>query len=202
MVRVLSTKAQFIGELNLEYVGGCTEYHIDTDVPYGMIQKAVSNGSLIRLERGIYATPELIEDEYFLIQMKYSRGVFSGFSAMYLQNMSDHLPENYHMTFPKGYNSKTLREDPRPIVIKRVMPKLYDMGITVINTAYGNPVRVYDRERTLCDILRGQGIDADLTKHAMREYVGSGDVNIRKLVSYADALHVRSKIDSYIRVLL
>ena len=36
----------------------------------------------------------------------------------------------------------------------------------------------------------------------MREYVGSGDVNIRKLVSYADALHVRSKIDSYIRVLL
>ena len=47
-------------------------------------------------------------------------------------------------------------------MIKRVILENYELGRIKINSPFGNPIFIYDLERTLCDILRGGGSDIDI----------------------------------------
>ena len=62
--------------------------------------------------------------------------------------------------------------------------------------------RVYDLERTLCDILRGSGSDIQIVGEAMKRYAASKDKNIHKLMQYAEQLRVKPKVLRYMEVLL
>ena len=75
----------------------------------------------------------------------------------YLLGYSDRTPAKYTRTFPKGYNAPALKQE--NLIIKRVVPENYEFGRIEIESPSGNPIRVYDLERTLCDILRGSGSD-------------------------------------------
>ncbi len=66
----------------------------------------------------------------------------------------------------------------------------------------GNPLRAYDLERTLCDIVRGQGSDVQIVNAAMKKYAASKEKDIHKLMQYAGQLRVKSKILRYEEVLL
>ena len=66
----------------------------------------------------------------------------------------------------------------------------------------GNPIRVYNLERTLCDILRGSGSDIQIVGEAMKRYAASKDKNIHRLMQYADQLRVKPKVLRYMEVLL
>ena len=104
------------------------------------------------------------------------------------------------MTFPKGYNTPSLKSE--NIIIKRVMPDNYSFGILELNSPCGNPIRVYDLERTLCDILRGSGSDIQIVNTAMKRYAASKEKDIHKLMQYAEKLHVKPKVLRYMEVLL
>ena len=104
------------------------------------------------------------------------------------------------MTFPKGYNAASLKNE--SIIIKRVIPDNYSLGIAEISSPSGNPIRIYDLERTLCDILRGSGSDSQIVNEAMKRYAASNDKNIHKLMQYAEQLRVKPKILRYMEVLL
>ena len=62
--------------------------------------------------------------------------------------------------------------------------------------------RVYDLERTLCDILRGSGSDVQIVGEAMKRYAASKDKNIHKLMQYAYQLRVKPKVLHYLEILL
>ena len=103
-------------------------------------------------------------------------------------------------TFPKGYNAPSLKQE--NLIIKRVVPENYEFGRIEIESPSGNPIRVYDLERTLCDILRGSGSDVQIVGEAMKRYAASKDKNIHKLMQYADQLRVKPKVLRYMEVLL
>ena len=104
------------------------------------------------------------------------------------------------MTFPKGYNSPSLKQE--RIIIKRVVPENYCFGEIELLSPCGNPIRVYDIERTLCDILRGSGSDIQIIGAAMKKYAASKEKDIQKLMQYADQLRVKPKVMRYMEVLL
>ena len=172
----------------------------DAGLNRSVLSDLVENGKLSRYSRGLYVITDVWEDELYLLQRKYGRGIFSHDTALYLHGYSDRTPLNYTMTFPKGYNTPSLKEE--KLIVKRVIPENYSFGITEIRSPGGNPVRTYDLERTLCDILRGQGSDIQIVNEAMKRYVSSGDMNIHKLMQYAEKLHVKPKIMRYLEVLL
>ena len=77
------------------------------------------------------------------------------------------------------------------------------MGITEILSPYGNSLKVYEVERTLCDIVRGKyADDIQLVNPAMKAYVSFSNKDISKLLDYADKMRVKSKILNYIQILL
>lgn len=125
-----------------------------------ILQKLMKDGELYRYGRGLYVHSDTWEDDFYLLQRKYGRGTYSHDTALYLLGYSDRTPAQYTMTFPKGYNTPSLKSE--NIIIKRVMPDYYSFGILELNSPCGNPIRVYDLERTLCDILRGSGSDIQI----------------------------------------
>ena len=165
-----------------------------------ILQELVKDGELYRFERGLYVSSNIWEDDLYLLQRKYARGIYSHDTALYLMGYSDRTSAQYTMTFPKGYNSPSLKQE--KISIKRVVPANYSFGVIELKSPCGNPIRIYDIERTLCDILRGSGSDIEIVIEAMRKYAVSKEKNIHKLMQYADQLRVKPKVLRYMKVLL
>lgn len=164
------------------------------------LQQLVKDGEIYRFGRGLYVRRNSWEDDFYLFQKKYGRGIYSHDTALYLLGYSDRTPAKYTMTFPKGYNAPSLKQE--TIIIKRVVPENYEFGQIQIKSPAGNLIRTYDLERTLCDILRGNGSDIQIITDAMKRYAASGEKNIHKLMQYAERLRVSPKVLRYLEVLL
>ena len=164
------------------------------------LQQLVKDGEIYRFGRGLYVRRNSWEDDFYLFQKKYGRGIYSHDTALYLLGYSDRTPAKYTMTFPKGYNAPSLKQE--IIIIKRVVPENYEFGQIQIKSPAGNLIRTYDLERTLCDILRGNGSDIQIITDAMKRYAASGEKNIHKLMQYAERLRVSPKVLRYLEVLL
>lgn len=165
-----------------------------------ILQELVKSGELHRFGRGLYVRSHIWEDELYLLQRKYGRGIYSHETALYLHGYSDRTPASYTMTFPKGYNTPSLKQE--NLIVKRSVPENYLLGIIEIPSPAGNPIRVYDLERTLCDILRGSGSDIQIVNPAMKRYAASKGRDIHKLMEYAEQLRVKPKVQRYMEILL
>lgn len=172
----------------------------DAGLHRSILQKYVENGELYRYGRGLYVRTDVWEDDFYLLQRKYERGIYSHDTALYLLGYSDRTPVRYTMTFPKGYHSFSLEQE--NIKIKRVVPENYSFGVAELQSPYGNLIRVYDLERSLCDILRGNDGDIQIIGAAMKKYALSKEKDIHKLMQYADQLRVKPKVLRYMEVLL
>ncbi len=143
---------------------------------------------------------DIWEDDFRLLQCKYERGIYSHDTALYLLGYSDRTPAKYTMTFPKGYNAPSLKQE--NTIVKRVVPENYTLGIMEIKSPCGNPIKIYNLERTLSDIVRGSGSDIPIINGAMKRYAASKEKDIHKLMKYAEQLRVKPKILRYMEVLL
>ncbi len=165
-----------------------------------MISELVAEGTLIQSSRGVYMLADEFEDEYLILQKRYARGIYSHATALYLHGYSDRVPLSLHMTFPIGYNSRTLKSE--NVKVTRVSKTNYDLGISTIMSPYGNEIKVYDLERSLCDVLRGQGDDIQIVQAAFKKYAVSKDKDVNRLVAYSKQLLVEPKVRTYMEVLL
>lgn len=164
------------------------------------LQQLVRSGELQQISRGIYIKSDTWEDDFFLFQQRYRRGIFSHDTALYLHGYSDRTPAKYTMAFPTNYHTPSLEAE--PLIIHRTILKHYELGLTEIQSPSGNPLRVYDLERTLCDIIRGSDSDIQIVNAAMKRYAASKEKDIHKLMQYAAQLRVKPKILRYMEVLL
>lgn len=173
----------------------------DVGLHRSVLSQLVKEKELVRVSRGVYMKPTVWEDEMYLLQYRYKKGIFSCETALYLHGMSDRTPARFTMTFPWGYNAKSLNDE--SINMKRSVKGLYELGIIEMYSPAGNIIKVYDLERTLCDIVRGSNAcDIAIVNHTMKSYVSFKGKNLQKLMEYAEKLHVKSKILNYMEVLL
>ncbi len=170
-------------------------------IPRRKLAEAVAAGDLVQVDRGLYALPGVWEDPYLVAQHRFSRGVFSDDTALYLHGLSDRAPFSLTMTFPRSYNAAGARAE--GITCRTCANEVLDLGLCELETPHGNAVRAYDAERALCDVVRGQRVvDAQLVTPAMQAYAKRADRDPAKLVRYAKALGVERKIRTYLEVLL
>lgn len=165
-----------------------------------ILNKFLESGQLSKFGRGLYIINSAWEDEFFSLQQKYSKGIYSHDTALYLLGYSDRAPSVYTMTFLKGYNAPSIKQE--NIKLIRVIPENYDLGIIEIQSPSSNPIRIYNLERTLCDILRGKGSDIQIVNAAMKKYASSKNKNVNLLMKYAEQLKVKEKVLRYMEVLL
>jgi len=173
----------------------------EAGIPRRCLTSMVRSGLLVRVERGVYTLPETWEDELFILQWVYTRGIFSDETALYLHAMTDRTPSRYTMTFPFGYNPGNVIK--RGVVAKVANEETYPLGIMTLASPSGNSLKVYDIERTLCDMVRTRHkADIQVVNQAMRMYAGSREKDIGRLMDYAQRLLVKQKILTYLDILL
>lgn len=161
----------------------------------------VKKGILVRLSRGYYGLPEYIEDNYYKIASKSKNARFSMATALYLHNLSDRTPLVYNITLPYGYSGVLQKE--KNVILNFVKREILDLGVIEMESPFGMKIKVYDVERTICDIIKNKNkMDAEIFSKALKEYFKKKDKNLSKLTNYARKMNIEKKVTEYMDILL
>lgn len=154
-----------------------------------------------RVAHGIYVLPDAWTDAMYLLHLRCAQAIFSHESALFFYDLTDREPSHYSITVKTGYNPAGLQAD--GIKVYTIKKELHDMGIITMNTPFGNPVPVYDMERTICDLIRSRsGIEMQTFQDALKQYAKRKDKDLRKLMHYAQIFRVEKLLRQYLEVLL
>ena len=165
------------------------------------LRQMVEEGSLERSDRGQYVLKDSIFDDMDILQKRFSRGVFSHESALFLLGYTDRTPLEHVMTFPRRYNVTSASAN--GVKTYRVDEKLYDLGVTTAETQFNHVVLVYSIERTLCDLLRPNSrVSIEIITDAYKQFSKSKNKNLTHLIEYAKLFKVERKVRNYMEVLL
>lgn len=78
-----------------------------------------------------------------------------------------------------------------------------DYGSNHIKSPFNNDIIVYDKERTICDIIKYKNkIDSEVFSNALKNYINSKDKDLNKLSKYSKRLNVEKRLNNYLEVLL
>lgn len=161
-------------------------------IPSWFLSDFVKRNKLNKIAPGFYASGEYAADDYFILQKRYQKYVFSGMSALYLHHLTDRIPEDIHVTCPQGYHPSR-NQIPNLRITSISNKRLYGLGITKIETMFGNEVRAYDRERTICDLIKHRDkYDGETFVKALNTYINSNP-DQRKLFQYAREMKIENK---------
>jgi hypothetical protein len=165
------------------------------------LTRLINDGVLERISRGYYVMTGHIADDFYRIQSKSKNSVFSLATALYLHNLSDRTPLVLNMTVPYDYNG-TLRSE-KSVSLTFVSRDILDLGVIVIVSPFGTKLRVYDVEKTICDIIKNRNkMDAEIFSSALKNYARLKNKDLRKLVQYARVMKIENKVQEYMGLLL
>lgn len=165
------------------------------------LNSLVKAGEIERVSHGVYISPDVWEDMLYINQLKREKMIYSHETALYLHDLTDRDPLHYIVTVPQGYNSSKLKEE--GFRIYSIKKEWFDLGIITKETVFGNEVRTYDMERTICDILRARNkIDATIIGESLKRYFSRKDKDLNKLMKYAKELKIQNILRTYMEVLL
>jgi len=171
------------------------------EIPRTYLSMMVAEGKIERIDRGIYVLPDALEDEIYIFQRKYPNIIYSHETALYLHNLSDRTPFEYSATVPSGY--KVVYAVKERFKIYYIKKDLHLMGITKETTPFGNTIRIYNIERTICDILRSRNrIDIQIFSDALKRVVKIKSLDHNLLLQYARKLNVENILNTYMEVLI
>ena len=165
------------------------------------IKDLVSEGFLVKESKGIYSISEEAPDEYVTLQKRSSKLVYSYGTALFFQGLSDRVPRIIDVTLPQGYNASRVKKNNPNLRVHYVKAEVLELGSEFVETPQGAKVRVYSKERCICDIIKDQKkIDKQIYTHAIKSFF-DGKYNARELIKTAKAIGVEGEVRKYMEVL-
>ena len=161
----------------------------------------VKERGLEKVSKGIYISPDAWEDELYILQLRYPKVIFSGETALYLHEMIDREYSQITVTVPPRFNRTRLLSE--GVVIRQEQEASYNLGITELQTNFGNTVRAYDVEKTICDLVKLRGkTEVQHYQTAIKSYMRRKDKDLTRLLKYAETLKIRDEIMKYIEMMV
>ena len=165
------------------------------------LSNLIKKGRLERICRGFYGLSNYYYDGYYRISSMSQYARFSLATALYYHNLSDRVPIKFDVTVPSGYSGSLQKE--KGVNLNYVDKKFIDLGVIEVATVSGTKVKMYDMERTICDIIKNRKkMDPEIFSKALKEYAKRSDKDIRKLRIYAEKLKIEDKVYQYMEILL
>jgi predicted transcriptional regulator of viral defense system len=170
---------------------------------YKDIQKLIADGLVEKVRYGYYQWHD--EDnpsEARLINQLFPDGILNMDTALFYHGYSDRTPLAWHIAVSKDSGKSRFKIDYPFIQPYFIEPVLLDIGISS-GDIDGNAVRIYDKERTICDCLRYRNkMDHEIFTKAIRHYANDTSKNIPRLMKYAETLRVTAAAKNLIGVWL
>lgn len=115
---------------------------------------------------------------------------------------SDRNPAEWNIAIDKNASRQRTRIDYPSIKAYRLEPALLSIGVTRGEINFTD-VRIYDRDRTICDVLRNMNkMDKEIFNKAIQGYVNDPQKNVPNLIEYAKTMRVWNKVKNLIGVWL
>lgn len=193
-----------LGKIFLDYNFTMTTAQLNKEkLYYRDIQRMLDEGLIEKVKRGYY---HWIEDygtsEVALINSLFPDAVLCMETALFYYKYSDRNPAEWNITVDKNTSRQRTKIDYPFVKAYRVEPALLSLGETNGIIEFTN-VRIYDRDRTICDVLRNMSkMDKEIFNKAIQNYVKDPQKNIPNFMEYAKALRVQKKVNDLIGVWL
>ena len=159
-------------------------------IPRAYVCRLHKQGKLHRVASGIYITENGVEDVFFIQRLRFGSLVFSGDTALFLNGLSNRQSPDYEASFPYGTSLPKIEG----FRIRQSRKTSFALGVTEVETPFGNHVRAYDKERCICDLfLHPDEYDSEERAYAIHEY-RKRFLNLEKLYSYAKEFGALEKI--------
>ncbi len=166
-----------------------------------MLTKYVKAGLLTRSNHGIYTLPDAVNDDMVTLMMRSSKIIFSHGTALFLNGLSNRTPFQHEVTIPSNASLPASIKD--ECICYYIKPSLHTLGMIEKDTTFGNTVRCYNIERTICDLLRSRSrCDEEIVISALKNYAAFKEKNLNLLGDYAKHMKVEKVLKRYMEVLL
>lgn len=173
---------------------GINRYYINLLESVGAISK-VKNGLYKWVDYDFQYNFELV-DAFKIV----SNGVLCLTSALAYYDLTTYNSWQYEIAIERS--KKITLPDYPPIKLIYFSIKQLELGITEVDMD-GHPVRIYDKEKTICDCIRYRNkIGIDIVKEGITEYLKRKDKDLNKLMKYAEACRVQKILKEYLEVLV
>ena len=169
----------------------------DNGIPTVYLSRMVKSNLLKRVAVGIYLKKDYIEDEFYILYLAYPNIVFYRETALYLNGLSNNFLSEYHVVLPYECSIP----DNVNLKIKRTRKETFDVGVTLIDTPYGNKCKCYDKERCICDLFIYNDFEYEEKAYAINIYKEKY-LNKDKLYSYAKKLGIFKEVFNVFEVII
>ena len=165
-----------------------TSKAVESGVSKPSVSKYVREHDMEKVAHGIYILDNVWPDELFVLQQRNKNIIYSGEAALCF-------------TVPTGYNATHIKKKNKEV--RYANPEILDMGICEIPSSSGNLVKVYDKERCICDLIKDRKkYEIQLYQTAIKDYMSSKEKNLSRLIEYAVKLGVRDEVMMYVEVMV
>ena len=173
------------------------------NVFYRRLQQLIDEGHVEKVRYGYY---QWIDEEDFseagTVIRLFPDAILCMDTALRYYKYSDRTPVQWHLTVSKDSGKSRFNIDYPFIKPYYVEPKILEVGLSNGNMD-GHEVRIYDKDRVICDCLRYRNkMDKETFNRAIQSYVADPEKSIPKLLEYAEALRVKKVAKDLIGVWL
>jgi predicted transcriptional regulator of viral defense system len=170
---------------------------------YNDIQQFIKEGLIEKIRYGYYQWIDGDNpSDARLINQLFPDGILNMDTALFYYGYSDRTPLAWHLAVSKDSGKSRFKIDypfVRPYFIE---PALLTMGLSS-GEIDGNLMRIYDKERTICDCLRYRNkMDREIFVKAIQGYVNDTSKNIPRMMQYAKKLRVTDAVKNLVGVWL
>jgi len=183
---------------------GLKELKLDNFNTY-QVRKLLTDGSIVKVKPGLYrlaelADPKNISISFVDVAKAVPDSVICLLSALSYYDLTTF--NNPVIDIAVLRSKKVPVEINQPVKVYYFTEKNFNLGVVTVQTKYGD-VRIYDREKTICDIFRYRDkIGEDVAYESLKNYVGSKNADYFKLRNYAKICRVSKIIDPSLKILL
>ena len=166
------------------------------------INKLLEEGMISKIKYGFYESNEYPLKEQVIIARLFPKAVIFLESALMHYGYTDRIPSAWQIAVDR--HSKPNQYDIEYPVIEPyyLEPKFIDIGVDIIRED-GVDIRIYDKDRTICDTLRYEyKLEEEVFTNAIKRYVKDPKKNVRRLFEYAGEFNITNKVQTYIGVWL
>jgi len=149
-------------------------------------------GQIIELSRGVFRrsdAPSATYPDLLAVAYRVPRAVVCCVAAAAVHDLTDELPAAVQIAVPNG--SATPMIDYPPTTSFRFDPETFELGLSRVEAASGEWVRIYSPTRTVVDLMRLRGrLGEPLAYSALHRYLRSRAAKPGLLLDFASKLDV------------
>lgn len=163
------------------------------------IGKLVTEGILEKLYQGVYTIGDMENIALTDINVIVENGVVSLTSAAFYYKLTDEEEKKVTITLNRDQKPPKIPYD--LFSYYYTTSKFFDIGLNVVDQN-GRQVKIYDLERTVCDLIRHRSkYDSLLIRQILENYLEREDKDIDKLLDYSKQLRIYNITIQYLEIL-